>query len=77
MSKTPVTITEDMLRDAATAYGEAMLASRAEDVKNNTKRSASRIINHRRAVLRFAVCILAVFVVIGGLLSMPLQESAL
>ena len=56
-----------MIRDAAKAYGEAVLASRAEDIKNRkAKRSASRIINHRRVVFRVAVCILAVFVLIGG-----------
>ena len=67
MSKTRITITEDMIRDAAKAYGEAVLASRAEDIKeHNTKRSASRIINHRRVVFRVAVCILAVFILIGG-----------
>ena len=67
MSKSRITITEDMIRDAAKAYGEAVLASRAEDIKNRkAKRSASRIINHRRVVFRVAVCILAVFILIGG-----------
>ena len=67
MSKTRITITEDMIRDAAKAYGETMLASRAEDLRqHNTKRSASKIINHQRVVFRIAVCILAVFVLIGS-----------
>ena len=67
MNKTHITITEDMIRDAAKAYGEAVLASRAEDIKeHNTKRSASRIINHQRVVFRLAVCILAIIILIGG-----------
>lgn len=67
MSKTRITITEDMIRDAAKAYGEAVLASRAEDIKKHeAKRSARKIINHQRVVFRVAVCILAVFILIGG-----------
>lgn len=67
MSKSRITITEDMIRDAAKAYGEAVLASRAEDIENhNTKRSASKILNHQKAVLRLVVCIVAAVVLIGG-----------
>ena len=56
-----------MIRDAAKAYGEAVLASRAEDIKKHeAKRSARRMLNHQRVVFRVAVCILAVFILIGG-----------
>lgn len=67
MSKTRVNITEDMIRDAAKAYGRAMLASRADDIKNHsTKLTASKMLNRQRHVLRTAVCIFAAVVLIGG-----------
>ena len=73
MSKTPITktknidLTEEMLREAAKAYGKAVLASRAEDIKNNnTKYSVSKAINQQKVVCRLVVCILAAVFVIGG-----------
>ncbi len=73
MSKTPITktknidLTEEMLRDAAKAYGKAVLDSRAEDIKNhNIKYSVSKTANQQKIVFRLMICIISVIVVVGG-----------
>lgn len=73
MSKSPITktknidLTEEMLRDAAKAYGKAVLDSRAEDIKNhNIKYSVSKTANQQKIVLRLVVCIIAAVVLVGG-----------
>jgi hypothetical protein len=73
MSKTPITktknidLTEEMLRDAAKAYGKAVLDSRAEDIKNNNiKYSVSKTANQQKVVCRLIVCILSVIILVGG-----------
>ena len=73
MSKSPITktkninLTEEMLRDAAKAYGKAVLDSRAEDIKNNNiKYSVSKTANQQKVVFRLMICIISVIVVVGG-----------
>ncbi len=73
MSKSPITktkninLTEEMIRDAAKAYGKAVLDSRAEDIKNNNiKYSVRKTANQQKVVRRLIVCFISVIVVAGG-----------